>query len=108
MRSKFIAMIFAAGAGIASVSGAAAAPVINRAVIGYSIEDSQLLQQVQHRRDESFERERREHRREESLEWDRRVHRREESWERWHREHRREESWEREHHRREESWERRR
>jgi hypothetical protein len=88
MRSTFMVMLFAAGAGIAGVGGVSAAPVVNGAVIGHVIEASQLVQQVQfHSREESRERERR---REEGRE---REHRREESRER---EHRREESRERE------------
>jgi hypothetical protein len=89
MRPTFVAMLFASGVMIAGVSGVSEASVVNGAVIGRSIEASELVQQAQerfHRREESRERE---HRREESRE---REHRREESRER---EHRREESRER-------------
>lgn len=77
MRSTFMVMLFAAGAGIAGVGSVSAAPVVNGVAIDRAVEASQLIQQVQfHSREESRERQ---HRREESRE---REHRREESRER--------------------------
>ncbi len=77
MRSTFMVMLFAAGAGIAGVGSVSAAPVVNGAAIDRAVEASQLIQQAQfHSREESRERQ---HRREESRE---REHRREESRER--------------------------
>jgi hypothetical protein len=50
MRPTFMVMLFAAGAGIVSVSGVSAAPVINGALVGDATKASQLIQQVRARK----------------------------------------------------------
>jgi ABC-type Zn2+ transport system substrate-binding protein/surface adhesin len=100
MREALIGVLVAAGVGLFATTNVSAAPVVNGAPIGQVTSTSlpiQLVEDRDHRREESRERR---HRREESREGE---HRREEGREH---EHRREESREHEH-RREESRERR-
>jgi hypothetical protein len=89
MRGTLVGVLIAVGVGLFATTNVSAAAVINGAAIGEAASTSlpiQLVEERQHRREESRERR---HRREESRE---REHRREESRER---RHRREESRER-------------
>jgi hypothetical protein len=91
MREALMGVLVAAGAGLFATTTVSAAPVVNGAPIGLATSTSlpiQLVEEHEHRREESRERH---HRREESREHE---HRREESRERRHH-HRREESRER-------------
>jgi hypothetical protein len=92
MREALMGALVAAGAGLFATTTVSAAPVVNGAPIGVVTSTSlpiQLVEEHEHRREESRERH---HRREESREHE--HHRREESRERRHH-HRREESRER-------------